>query len=214
MNKTALISLLAALLAGSAFAQTKVLYENDFEQAAVDKLPDEMMLIEGGFAVKAEAGNQFLELPGAPLDTYGVIFGPTESSNLVITARIFSTNKGRRYPTFAVGLNGIGGYKLQVAPGREKLELIKGDTVQQAIPNQWKSGVWTHLKLQIRKISAGEYKIEGKVWNAGEAEPKDWAITMNEKELPPPGRASIWGSPFASTPIRYDDIKVLPLTGQ
>src|SRR5437879_5945681 len=96
-------------------AEANVLYENNFEKAEPGKLPDELLVLDGAFVVKAEGGNQFLELPGAPLDTFGLLFGPTESTNVAVSARIYGTGKGRRFPTFGLGLNGVGGYKLQVS---------------------------------------------------------------------------------------------------
>src|SRR5258707_6714981 len=48
-------------------AQGKTLYQNDFELAEVGKAPDDFLILEGGFVVKQEDGNRFLELPGAPL---------------------------------------------------------------------------------------------------------------------------------------------------
>lgn len=216
-NRQRLLTSAAAAFLLSAFcfpndgcraAEAAPLFNADFTTNAVGKLGPEFMLIDGAFAVKAEGGNQFLELPGAPLDSFGVLFGPQEASNVCVTARIFGASTGRRHPMFAVGLNGIGGYKLWVAPGREHLELHRGDTLLATAPLKWKSGVWTHLKLQIRPVGQGAYKIEGKLWSGGDAEPAGWDIAIDAKELPPPGRASVWGSPFSGTPIRYDDLQV------
>src|SRR6266849_6762105 len=53
--------------------QGKSLYQNDFEQAEVGKAPDDFLILEGGFAVKLEAGNKFLELPAAPLDSFAAL---------------------------------------------------------------------------------------------------------------------------------------------
>src|SRR5215468_6518392 len=72
-------------------AAESLLYENNFEKAEVGNVPADFMVLDGGFAVKEEAGNKFLELPGAPLDSFGVQFGSTESSNLCVSARIFAT---------------------------------------------------------------------------------------------------------------------------
>src|SRR5687767_2573183 len=105
-------------------ADTRPLYETDFEKAQIDKVPDDFLVLDGGFAVKEESGNKSLELPGAPLETFGVLFGPTESSGLAVTARIQGTGKGRRFPTFAVGLNGVSGYKLQISPAKKLVELF------------------------------------------------------------------------------------------
>src|SRR6266705_5565560 len=134
MNKLTKTSVEIVLLTGLAFGtfaqQAKPLYENDFEQAALDKVPDDFLVLDGQFAVKEEGGNKFLELPGAPLDSYGALFGPTETEDISVSARIFGTGKGRRYPTFGVGLNGQGtsAYRLQVSPAKKALELFKGDT--------------------------------------------------------------------------------------
>ena len=193
-------------------AQPKTLYRNDFEKAEIGKIPEDFLVLDGGFAVQQEGGNKFLELPGAPLDTFGLLFGPTETNNLSASARIFGTGKGRRYPTFAVGLNGQGtsAYKLQVSPAKKALELFKGDEVKASVPYEWQSGAWTRLRLQVRKVKDGGWKVEGKAWKDGDKEPSAWMVSFDEKEQPVAGRASIWGSPYATTPIRFDDLLVYP----
>jgi hypothetical protein len=103
-----------AVFAAEQSSKGPFLYENNFEKAEVKKVPDDMMVMEGGWAVVEDRGNKCIELPGAPLETFGVLFGPTEQDGIGASARVFSTGKGRRFPTFAVGLNGVGGYKLQV----------------------------------------------------------------------------------------------------
>src|SRR5881396_1767412 len=137
--------LLSGLAVGAVAQQAKPLYENDFEKAALDKVPDDFLVLDGQFAVKEEGGNKFLELPGAPLDAYGVLFGPTEKEGIAVSARIFGTGKGRRYPTFAVGLNGQGAaaYRLQVSPAKKALELFKGDELKATVSYEWQSGAWT-----------------------------------------------------------------------
>src|SRR3989441_4004925 len=130
MKKKTCLVLVAGLAFGAFAQQAKPLYENDFEKAALGKVPDDFLVLDGQFAVREEGGNKFLELPGAPLDTFGALFGPTEKEGVAVSARIFGTGKGRRYPTFAVSLNGVGGYKLQVSPAKKLAELYKGDTVK------------------------------------------------------------------------------------
>ena len=213
VKKTCAELILLTGLAFGAFAQqAKPLYENDFEKAVVDKVPDEFLVLDGQFAVKEESGNKFLELPGAPLDTFGLLFGPTEKEGTAVSARIFGSGNGRRYPTFSVGLNGQGtsAYRLQVSPAKKTLELFKGDEVKAAVPYEWQSGAWTRLRLQVRKVKNGLWKVEGKVWT--DKEPSAWLVSFDEKEQPVSGRASIWNSPYATTPIRFDDLKVAPAT--
>jgi len=204
--KNILIILLAAagLLAD---AQASPLYENNFEKAEIGKVPEEMMVLGGEFAVIADGTNKVLELPGAPLDSFAVQFGPSEKENVRVSAQIFGTSKGRRAPTFGVGLGGVSGWKLQVSPGKKTLELLRDTEVKATAAFDWKSGEWTQLRLHIRKLKDSEWKIEGKAWQAG-SEPKGWMISSDEKEEPVTGKASVLGSPFAGTPIWFDGLSV------
>lgn len=209
--RTLLLALaLVALLSGCA---TKPLYRTNFQAEAEGKVPENMLVLDGAFGVKEEGGNKFLELPGAPLETFGVLFGPTEATGLNVTARVHGIGKGRRFPTFGVGLNGVGGYRLQVSPAKKLVELYKGDDVVTNAPFAWASDSWTMVRLQSRKAKDGEFKIEGKAWKQGDAEPKEWLITLTDKAETPAGRASLWGNPYAGTAIRYDDLKVTRAAG-
>ncbi len=193
--------------AALASASTTI-YTNNFAQAEVGKVPDALMVLGGEFVVKGDGTNQFLELPGAPLDSYAVQFGPAEKSAVAVSARVFGTSKGRRAPTFGVGLGGVSGWKLQAAPGKKALELLKDADIKATVNYDWKPGAWTQLRLEIRNIKDGEWKIAGKAWAHGEAEPQVPVISFTETEEPTPGKASILGSPFAGTPIWFDDLKV------
>jgi hypothetical protein len=195
----------------SLFAQPTALYENNFQKAEVGKVPEDIMVLEGGFAVRQEGDNKYLELPGAPLDSFAVLFGPTESSNVVVAASVNAVSKGRRFPTFGVGLNGVAGYRLQVAPGKKLLELYKDQEVKASVPYEWKSGEWSVCRLQVRFLKAGEWRVEGKVSAEGAPEPAGWLISFEEKEEPIAGRASLFGSPFSGEPIKYDDLVVRPI---
>src|SRR6266404_99549 len=207
--RIAALCLTVAALAAPVLAQgQRSLYENNFDKAELNKVPDDFLVLDGQFAVKQEGGERFLELPGAPLDTFGVLFGPTEKEGDAVSARIFGTGKGRRYPTFAVGLNGQGtsAYRLQVSPAKKALELFKGDEVKATVPYEWQSGAWARLRLQVRKVKDGQWKVEGKAWT--DKEPSAWLVSLDEREQPVAGKASIWGSPYATTPIRFDELKV------
>jgi hypothetical protein len=136
----------------SALAQTKPLYENNFETAEVGKVPDDFLVLDGAFAVRAEGGNRFLEH-----------------------------------------------YRDQELKGSLLFE--------------WKSGTWTNLRLQVRKDKTVGWKIEAKAWVEGGAEPA-WLIPVADKEDPPAGRASIFGSPFLGTPNQFDDLIVAKASSQ
>lgn len=193
-------------LAGGMTQASEQLYENNFEKAAVGATPDDFLVLDGSFTVQQDGTNKVLELPGAPLDTFGALFGPTEREAVSVTARIFGTAKGRRSPTFGVGLNGGGGYKLQLSPAKKLIELYRGDFVKTTIPYEWESGKWTHLELQVEKPNPATWKVTGKVWRADQSTPA--LISFEDKEEPPSGKAAIWASPFSGTPIRFDDLAV------
>ena len=57
-------------------AEPAILSRNDFSQAEIGRLPEGMLVLNGGFAVREEGENRFVELPGTPLDGYDVLFGP------------------------------------------------------------------------------------------------------------------------------------------
>ena len=209
LKKFGLVLGLSATFIASSLAQAnKPLYENNLEKTPAGPLPEEFLVLEGGFEVKEADGNKFIELPGAPLDTFGLLFGPTEKENVEVSARILGTSKGRRFPTFAIGAGGQGGCRLQLAPAKKAIEISRGELLKATVPFDWQTGKWTFLKLQVRKIKDGSWKAEGKAWTEGGKEPENWLITFEDSQQAPSGRSSVWGSPFAGTPIRFDDLRV------
>lgn len=200
----ALSALVAPLLAA------EPLYKNDFEAVEVDKAPAEVMIMAGTFEVKKGPEGKYLELPGEPLDTFGMLFGPSAKDDVSASAKFFGTKKGRKFPTFGVSLNGVGGYRLQVSPAKAAIEFIKGDEVKLSVPFTWNSDTWTNLRITVRKGGTG-WTIEGRAWASGEPEPEKPLISLEEKSEPTAGRAGIWGSPYAGTPIRFDDLVLAPL---
>lgn len=205
---------LAAFVSLAAAEQAKPLYYNDFEKEAVGKVPAEMMVMSGDFRVQQNSEdekfiNSFLELPGEPLDTFGLLFGPTPAGDVTASARFFATKKGRKFPAFGVSVGGVGGYRLQVSAAKKTLEIFQGDEARHSVPYEWPDASWTNLRVQIRKTGA-EWIVEGKAWPRGTPEPAAWAITFTTKDAPPAGRPGIWGSPFSGTPIRFDDLDLSP----
>lgn len=202
---------LLGLAAGAALASDtapKPVYSNDFEAETVDAAPKGFLLMAGEFAVKADGANKVLELPGEPLDSFGLLFGPSMPEGGRAAARFFGTGKGRKFPTFGISLAGAGGYRLQVSPGKKALEIYKGDESRASVPFEWASGTWMRLCIQIRKTPAGTWRIEGKAWPSEANEPGAWTISLEEKEAPATGRPGLWGSPYSGTPIRYDDVRL------
>jgi len=170
-------------------------------------VPEEFLVLDGNWAVKDAGGNKVIELPGAPLDSFGALFGPAQVDGVVLTARARSERKGRLYPAFAISLNGVGGFRLQMSAAKKALEIFQGDEPRASAPFDWESGAWTRLKLQVRKDGAA-WIVEGRAWKDGTEEPKQWTITHPLAEAPPEGRPAFWGNPFSGMPIQFDDLKL------
>ena len=153
-------------------------YAQDFSKAAAGEPPEDLMVLDGQFQVKEEGGNKFLELPGSPLETFGVLFGPSTASGVQAQARVWGNKAGRKQPVFALGLNGQGGFKLRVSPAKQMIELMKGDDILTSAPFQWASGEWTSLRLQIR-ASGENFIVEGKAWQGG-SEPTEWMLRQEK----------------------------------
>lgn len=188
------------------------IYANDFGKETIGEEPADVLVLSGDFRVKDQNGNRLLELPGTPLESHGLLFGPTEQAGIAVSARIHGTKKGRRYPVFGIGVNGVTGYRLFISPAKRAIELHKGPDpfVQESVPYQWESDKWTHFLLQVRELKKGEWKIQGKVWQEGQEEPEGWTIEAVETDRLFAGQPSIWGSPYSGTPIRFDDLAVRP----
>ena len=199
--------LLALGLAALTAHATEPLYQTNFEKTELGEVPDDFLVLDGDFSVRQESGNRFLELPGAPLDAFGFMFGPSARHGNEITARMFGTKKGRRYPVFGIALNGVNGYRLQVAPAKRAIELLKAGAVVAKAPFRW-AGEWLQFSLRVEKTSEAEWIISGKVWPDGKKAPAKPTVTHKEAKEPRNGKPSIWGSPYSGTPIRYDDIVV------
>lgn len=196
------------LLGTPLLAADAALYQNDFSKTEPGKLPDDFLVTSGEFQVVDDAGNKVLELPGAPLESFGLLFGPSDKPPLSVGGRFFGTKTGRKFPVFAISLGGVAGYRLQVSPAKKAIEIYRGDESKISVPFDWVSGAWVHLRLSIVPKQGGGWHVHGKVWAADAQEPAAPTVTFEPQEDPPAGRAGIWGSPYSGTPIRYDDLRL------
>ena len=203
MLRTLLLSLpLLAAIAGD------VVFTQDFTK--LDAVPDELMVLSGEYAIADDGGNKVLSLNPVPLDTYSFLFGPTAKEGLIVRGRAKSATKGRLAPSFGFGLGGVTGHILRYAGAKKQLELVRDDVVLANVPCEWKSDTWLWFHMQVRKDGA-VWKIEGKAWTDGTAEPAVWQITFTDEKSPVSGRASCWGMPYSGKAILFDDLTVSKL---
>ena len=93
-------------------------------------------------------------------------------------------------------------------PARKEIHLVKNNEVIQTAPFAWKSGSQVMLRLAVSPAGVGKWTVTCKAWAAGTPEPADAQITHKTSSLPTRGQCSIWGTPYAGTPIDFDGIKV------
>ena len=200
-----ILSLFATVLAEEP-TKPAVLYSNDFEKVKVGEEPADVIVLDGQFTVRQQDGNHVLELAGEPLGTFGVVFGPNRAENVSVSARILGTTKRRTAPTFAVGLLGVSGLRLQVSPGDDALEIFSDTTSLAKSPFKWTSGKWTRLKLTVNKTGDKLWTVTGKAWPDGANEPTQPTVEKVLTEPPTAGAASVWATPLSGTPIEFDDL--------
>jgi hypothetical protein len=195
----------------SGSAKWKTVYEIDFSSNVVSEEPEDLFILDGSFSVREEGGNNVLSLPGMPVGDFGFLFGPRVKGKPVeLRCRIFSTRKGRRMPTFAAGLGGVNGYRLRLNAAARNLQLIRGEEALVTVPYVWSSGKWTNLIFRAESKGDDGAIVSAKVWIEGD-EPAGWSISHEDNEPFAGGKCSLWGLPYASTEILFDDLKVLTL---
>ncbi len=187
-------------------------YATDFSAAKPGKVPEELFVITGAFAIADVDGNRVLELAGNPVSSYGVLFGPKEQTAIEAAARVQATSVGKMFPEFGVGANDSGGWRVWAMPGQDALVLRRKEVDEVArVPFHWTSGGWVRMKLRVSPGADGKWLVQGKAWPDGLPEPAAWPLSHVAADAPPAGQASVWGNPYSGTPIRFDDLSAAPV---
>ncbi len=212
LNSPSSILILIPLLCLAADSATSrpAEYFADFHDVAAGKIPDSLMVLNGEFVVGEGGGKKFLEVPGEPLDTFGVLFGPAEFLSGDISAMVWGEASGKRFPEFGIGSNDTGGIKLWVFASQNRLELRRGDDVIASAPYAWHSTTWTRLRLRVTRTAENHFRLEGKSWNDGTPEPQTWMVAADVSDALSAGRASLSALPFSGLPLRFTDLRVKP----
>ncbi|HZK82193.1 MAG TPA: hypothetical protein VFC46_14020, partial [Humisphaera sp.] len=77
-----------------------------------------------------------------------------------------------------------------------------------AVNFPWKANEWYHLKLTVEQ-QPGKATCRGKAWKVGDAEPKDWLVTLVHETPNTHGSPGLWGFSNAHE-IYYDNLTVTP----
>ena len=186
-------------------------YSEDFSNIEIGEEPENIFILDGEYTVqKGQSGQKILRLPGAPMGDFGLLFGPREKEkNLELSFSFFTSKKGRRMPSIAASIGGIRGYRLRLSPAAKKIVLFKDDTVLKEIPFLWKGDQWWNVRFQaIAANSKQSTTLQFNVWPRQEKEPEDWQLSEEFTLEYTGGKCALWGFPYSSTPICFDDIKI------
>jgi len=206
--RSSILALVLLCLAAEPVTSKSAGYFTDFHDSTAGKVPDDLMVLNGDFTIGEDHGKKFLEVPGEPLDTFGCLFGPADFTTGQVSAMIAGQSSGKRFPEFGVGSNDTGGFKIWLLPGQSRLELRKGDETKATATYSWRSAAWTHIEIRVERAGEKHWRVEGKAWPDGAAEPTQWMLSIDETEAPAPGRASVWGAPYSGKPIRFTNLAV------
>ena len=172
--------------------------------AKTDALPDGWIELNG----EVSFTNGVLQLPAEPLEPHGVMFGPAFADGLRVAAKFRAEKNKRQMPTFSLGLNGVSGYRLRVNPTKKKLELLRNETVVNAIDFLWQPNGWTLLTLEVRELPGLQWVVEGNACTKGTNALAEASISWKDADAPLAGRPTVWATPFADKPVEVDDLRL------
>ena len=187
-------------------------FSEDFSELEIGSEPESLFILDGAYSVQVDQNNQkSLALPGSPMGDFGLLFGPRiREKGLELRFSFFSSKKGRRMPSFAAGMGGVRGLRLRLNPASRNLVLSFDDQILKEIPFSWMGDQWWSVRFQMTPEDSNQSTFaQYKLWPKQEAEPDTWLISEKFSIQYKGGKCALWGFPYASTPILFDDITIL-----
>ena len=186
----------------------KLEYHEDFSSSGTGEEPESLFILDGHYSVQEESkGQKYLQLPGTPMGDFGLLFGPRiKDRGLALRFSFFATKKGRRMPSIAAGIGGVRSLRLRLNPAARSLVISHDETILKQVPFVWKDGIWWDVCFQAIPTSQNLTRVKCKLWPKKEEEPKAWFLEEEFKQEYEGGKCALWGVPYASTPILFDDL--------
>ena len=187
-------------------------FSEDFSKVETGSEAVSLFILDGAYSVQADKrNNKILTLPGTPMGDFGLLFGPRiREKGLELRFSFFSTNKGRRMPSIAAGIGGIRGLQLRLNPAARNLILLHDETNLKKVPFLWVDDQWWQVRLQMTPVdSSNSTIVKFKLWPNKENEPKKWLVSEKFDIKYKGGKCALWGFPYASTPIAFDNLLIL-----
>lgn len=189
------------------------IYHEDFSKHPLSDLSDSFLVLDGTFKVVEQESNRLVRLPGAPLDQFAFMFGPYLESNISVRCFFKAERKGRRYPSFGVGLHGLSGYQLRLSPAKRKIEILVEEELVFSVPFKWDfKKEWTIVELElIQDPQKSKWHLHGFIWQDEKQKerPKKPIISYTLDEEPFGGESLVFGIPYAGEPIYFDNLSIV-----
>ena len=192
-------------------ATWNVEFSEDFSGVDLDAEPESIFILDGEYTVqKADGNNKCLSLPGSPMGDFGLLFGPREREKpLELSFSFYASKKGRRMPSIAASIGGVRGYKVRLNPAARNLVLSMDETVFKEVPFSWKGEQWWKVRFQAFMGDTNQTtRLQCKLWPMEQNEPTEWFISEEFDIEYKGGKCALWGFPYSSTPILFDDLVI------
>ena len=187
-------------------------FSEDFSKVETGSEPENLFILDGAYMVQVDQNDQkSLTLPGSPMGDFGLLFGPRiREKGLELQFSFFSRKKGRRMPSIAARIGGVRGFRFRLNPAARNLVLTFDDQTLKEIPFSWIGDQWWSVRFQITPEDSDQSTfVQYKLWPKQEAEPDTWLVSEKFSIQYKGGKCALWGFPYASTPILFDDLTVL-----
>ena len=189
-------------------------FSEDFSDVATGAEPESIFILDGEYKVQKEGGdNKCLLLPGTPMGDFGLLFGNREREKaLELSFSFYASKKGRRMPSVAASIGGVRGYKLRLNPAARNIVLSMDETVFKTMPFSWHGDKWWNIRFQALPGNLSQTsRLQFKLWPKEQNEPNEWYLSEDFEIEYRGGKCALWGFPYSSTPILFDDIVILSM---
>ena len=112
-------------------------------------------------------------------------------------------------PSVAAGIGGVRGLRLRLNPAARILSYLMTNKLKE-ITLLWVGDQWWSVRFQMTPADSNQSTIaQFKLWPKLEKEPIPWLFTQTFDIQYMGGKCALWGFPYASTPIQFDDLTIL-----
>jgi len=186
----------------------ELFYQEDFENIALGKLPDDFFILDGDFSVVNMEGRKCLELSAQPVGEHGFLFGPRlKFGSFELSFSCLGGSRSRRHNMVAGNLGGVRGFKYQLNPSRQEVLFTFQKDWQHGQGIEWSSLNWMQVKVQVdtdpKKMAS---KIRMLVQKEAKMESIKQVSWISLDDVIAGGKCMLWGYCYADFPVYWDNL--------